>query len=154
MYKHPIAFLSVNNLTTARYAAAMMLDYIGFCFDPAQEKYITVEKAKEIMGWLSGVKFIGEFYSRPADEINAIAMELNLEMVLMYGDYSETDIGSIPFKKILTVSRPPGNYLLADEQILDAARNIFALPFYSHGEDETGLIDFSEITAQLNALEE
>jgi phosphoribosylanthranilate isomerase len=153
MYKHPIAFLSVNNLTTARYAAAMMVDYIGFCFDDAHEKFITVGRAKEIMGWVSGVKFIGEFYKKPADEILAIALELKLDMVLLYGNYTESDIDSIPFKRILTTSTPAGNYLLADEQILDADRNIFALPIYSANEDETGIIDFTDITDKLNALE-
>ena len=153
MYKHPIAFLSVNNLTAARYAAAMMVDYVGFCFDSNNERFITVGKAKEIMGWLSGVKFIGEFHNKPADEITAIALELNLDMVLLYGDYTDEEIASIPFKKILTHTLPPGNFLLADEQILDPGRNIFAIPFYSGKEDETGVIDFDDITEKLNALE-
>ena len=153
MYKHPIAFLSVNNLTTARYAAAMMVDYIGFCFDHENEKFITVGKAKEIMGWLSGVKFIGEFYNKPADEIIAIAMELKLDMVLLYSSYTEAELESIPFKKITTLPGAPGNYILAEDKIFDSNQNIFALPFYSGHEDETGLIDFREITDKLNALE-
>lgn len=102
MYKHPIAFLSVNNLTVARYAAAMMADYVGFCFDSSSDKYITVVKAKEIMGWLSGVKFIGEFYTKPADEITAIALELNLDKVMLYGEYSNLDMDTIPFEIIST----------------------------------------------------
>ncbi len=153
MYKHPIAFLSVNNLTVARYAAAMMVDYVGFCFDPANEKYITVAKAKEIMGWLSGVKFIGEFYVRPADEIMAIALELKLDLILLYGNYTAEDMESIPLKKITQGHTSYSDYVLGEEQIMDQEGDIFAVPFLSASEDETGMIDFEETTEKLSALE-
>lgn len=153
MYKHPIAFLSVNNLTVARYAAAMMADYVGFCFDSSSDKYITVVKAKEIMGWLSGVKFIGEFYTKPADEITAIALELNLDKVMLYGEYSNLDMDTIPFEIISTNLSDNAELHFSEEKIIDKDGKIFALPFYSPNEDETGMIDFGEITDQLNLLE-
>ncbi len=153
MYKHPIAFLSVNNLTVARYAAAMMADYIGFCFDSTSENFITVAKAKEIMGWLSGVKFIGEFHSKPMDEITAIALELNLDLVLLYGPYAVEDIESIPFEIITHTPNQSGKYYLEEGQIMDADGNIFIIPFYSANEDETGVVDFEEISEKLSALE-
>jgi phosphoribosylanthranilate isomerase len=153
MYKHPVAFLSVNNLTVARYAAAMMVDYVGFCLDNNREDTITVAKAKEIMGWLSGVKFIGEFYDRPADEITAIALELKLDLVLLYGEYSDEEIKSFPLPAISRSFKPFTTYIFHDEIITDKDGNIFAIPFYSEKEDETGVIDFGEITDKLNALE-
>lgn len=153
MYKHPIAFLSVNNLTVARYAAAMMADYVGFCFDSSSEKNITVAKAKEIMGWLSGVKFIGEFYSRPADEIAAIALELNLDKVLLYGTYSESDMQLIPFDIIATKIDPRVSFLIDEEKITGTDGTIFAIAFYSGNEDETGVINFDEITEKLEGME-
>ena len=153
MYKHPIAFLSVNNLTVARYAAAMMADYVGFVFDSTLENNITVAKAKEIIGWLSGVKFIGEFYNRPADEITAIALELQLDMVLLYGDYSAADAASIPFTKIFKSRHPLAMYFLEEDKIVDKDENVFAIPFYMEDEGETGVIDFGDITDKLNALE-
>ncbi len=46
------------------------------------------------MGWLSGVKFVGEFYNRPVDEILAIGLELKLDMVLLYGDYTQVELNA------------------------------------------------------------
>ncbi len=152
MYKHPIAFLSVNNLTVARYAAAMMADYIGFCFDSSNSKNITVAHAKEIMGWLSGVKFIGEFYQRPSDEIIAIAMELDLDFVLLYGQYTDAELESISFHKITIAVSPWSDYVLVNQQIIDSHGEIFAIPFYSSDEDDTGVIDFTDISEKLEAL--
>ncbi len=153
MYKHPIAFLSVNNLTVARYAAAMMVDYVGFCFDSNSEQFITVAKAKEIMGWLSGVKFIGEFNQKPTDEIMAIALELQLDAVLIQGNYTSEEIASIPFQKIGPSSIAGVDYLLEPNQILNQDGSIFALTFTTGGEDETGVMDFETLSEKLQELE-
>ena len=153
MYKHPIAFLSVSSLTVARYAAAMLVDYIGFCFDPQSPDFITVSAAKEIVGWLSGVKFIGEFHNKPVDEVNAIGNELNLDYVLLKGDYRDEELKSAQFKIISGSKSFNSEYYLDHDRIIDEAGNIFALLFYPGKEDETGVLDFEEITGKLNALE-
>lgn len=153
MYSSPVYFLSVNNLTVARYAAAMMVDYIGFCFDPGDEKFITVAKAREIMGWLSGVQYVGEFRHKPLDEVLAIALELNLPLVLLR-DAVITEIpDGLPFKTITVFPNETGTYCMKDDVITDANGNIMALAFDTGKEDETGVVDFSEVNEALEKLE-
>jgi hypothetical protein len=41
----------VNNLSDARYAAAVGIEYIGFCFDNSNPNYIAPIKAKEMIDW-------------------------------------------------------------------------------------------------------
>jgi phosphoribosylanthranilate isomerase len=151
MYRHCVYFRSVSSLTVARYAAAMNIDYIGFCFEPSDPKFITVAKAKEIMQWLSGVKFIGEFNGKPADEIAAIGLELGLDAVMLNADYSLKDLDTIPFLKI--TSGNSGDMKLDGDKILDKDGNIFALCFETGMEDQTGMLDFSMLTEELEKLE-
>jgi len=153
MYKHPIAFLHISNLTAARYAAAMMTDYIGFCLDQDKAAGITVAKAKEIKGWISGVKFIGEFYTRPVDEILAIALELELDAILLRGKYEEQELVDMPFKKITESIQPFAELHFDEEKISDKDGNIFAIIINTPLEGETGLIDFTDITEKLSTLE-
>ena len=153
MYSSPVFFLSVNNLTVARYAAAMMVDYIGFCFDPSDEKFITVAKAKEIMGWLSGVQFVGEFRNKPLDEVLAIALELNLPLVLLQDDVISSIPEGLPFKTITVFPNTAGDYHMKENVITGADGSIMAIAFHTGKEDETGVIDFSEITEALEKLE-
>lgn len=56
-----LKFSNISNLTAARFAAAAMADWIGFCFDDLSPDYKNALKAKEIVGWLTGPKYIGEF---------------------------------------------------------------------------------------------
>jgi phosphoribosylanthranilate isomerase len=151
MYKHPVYFESVNSLTVARYAAAMNIDFIGFCFEHDDSRYITVAKAKEIISWLSGVKFFGEFRGKPADEIVAIGLELNLDAVVLRGDYSRMQLDAIPFTRITTDDS--GDMKIKEDRIIDKDGKIFALCFETGPEDDTGIIDFSEVTEALEKLE-
>ncbi len=50
----------VTNLSDARYAAGMGVDYIGFNIDVCSDNFITASKFKEITNWISGVGIIGE----------------------------------------------------------------------------------------------
>lgn len=50
----------VTNLSDARYAAGMGVDYIGFNIDTGSDNYVTAQKFNEITNWISGVGIIGE----------------------------------------------------------------------------------------------
>jgi len=50
----------VTNLSDARYAAGMGVDYIGFNIDPSSENFVTAKTFEEITKWISGVGIIGE----------------------------------------------------------------------------------------------
>lgn len=61
----------VTNLSDARYAAGMGVDYIGFNINPDSEHFVTPETYNEITNWISGVGIIGEVgnsYPENSDE--------------------------------------------------------------------------------------
>lgn len=72
---------SVNNLSDARFAAAVGVSYIGFCFDPNSRSYIPPIKAKEIMDWITGSHLVAEFGNQTIEEINDICDLLKVDVV-------------------------------------------------------------------------
>ena len=72
---------NITNLSDARFAAAAGVTYIGFCFDPSNENYITPIKAKEIIDWVTGSSVVGEFGSQTLDEIRDISELLQVDVI-------------------------------------------------------------------------
>ena len=54
MLKISVIALSINNLTDARYYAALGVDWLGFNINPASDNYVTPDKLKEIIDWVEG----------------------------------------------------------------------------------------------------
>lgn len=72
---------NVTNLSDARYAAAVGIDYIGFCFDPSGHNYIAPIKAKEMIDWVTGSHIVAEFGDQSFNEINDISELLNVNVI-------------------------------------------------------------------------
>jgi phosphoribosylanthranilate isomerase len=51
----------VSNLSDARYCAGMGVDQLGANLQPDTPGYVSPEKFKEVMGWVSGIRWVGEF---------------------------------------------------------------------------------------------
>lgn len=60
----------VTNLSDARYAAGMGVDYIGFNINTSTTNYITPKVFKEIVNWISGVGVIGEIGKQTPDSVD------------------------------------------------------------------------------------
>lgn len=76
-----IKYSNVTNLSDARYAAAVGMNYIGFCFDATNPNYITPIKAKEISDWLTGSFIVAEFGDQPLNDINDISELLQVDVI-------------------------------------------------------------------------
>ncbi len=63
---------AVNNLSDARYCAGMGVDMLGFALEADNPDFITPEKYAEIIGWISGVQFVGEFEASNLEQIKTI----------------------------------------------------------------------------------
>lgn len=63
MLKTKVLLSSVTNLSDARYAAGMGVDYIGFSLNPDNPHFVTSEDVNTIGNWLSGVSLVGELDS-------------------------------------------------------------------------------------------
>ncbi|MDN5210646.1 N-(5'-phosphoribosyl)anthranilate isomerase [Fulvivirgaceae bacterium BMA12] len=59
----------VSNLSDARYCAGMGVDQLGFNVTPGHPNFVDIEKFNEIIGWVAGVEFVGEFDDQPLDYI-------------------------------------------------------------------------------------
>lgn len=60
MLKTKVILSHVTNLSDARYAAGMGVDFIGFSINPASKYFVTDKDVNTIRDWLSGVGIIGE----------------------------------------------------------------------------------------------
>lgn len=60
MLQTKVILSRVTNLSDARYASGMGVDYIGFSINPENSQYVTIEQAKTISDWLSGVSIIAD----------------------------------------------------------------------------------------------
>jgi len=81
MYPSKIKLSNINNLSDARFAAAVGIDYIGFCFDADDASYIPPVKAKEIFEWTSGINIVAEFGEQRIDEIKDISELLSVDFI-------------------------------------------------------------------------
>lgn len=76
-----IKISNVTNLSDARYAAAVGINYIGFCFDSESTNYIAPIKAKEMIDWITGSHIVAEFGNQSIDEIKDISELLNVDVI-------------------------------------------------------------------------
>ncbi|MGV3597996.1 MAG: hypothetical protein ACO1PI_09015 [Bacteroidota bacterium] len=73
---------SVNNLTDARFGAAMGVEWVGFCFDNKNPLYVSPVQAQAIIGWLSGPAAVAEFSpTQGLNEIEDIVRLLGFEWI-------------------------------------------------------------------------
>ncbi len=69
MLKTRIKSSQISNLTDARYFAAWGVEWLGFCFDPSSENYLSIQAMNAIKAWIEGPKIIGEFGLQSTEEI-------------------------------------------------------------------------------------
>lgn len=97
---------SVNNLSDARYAAAVGINYIGFNFDPASLGYVPPIKAKEMMDWLTGSNLVAEFGSQSLSEMSDICELLHVDGVEVNNNLTPDELLSLekPVIKKINIS--------------------------------------------------
>lgn len=75
---------SINDLTTARYFAAMNVDYLAYDYDFERSKTI-----KEISDWVEGPKTTIVLNNAiPQEEFDIMAHSLNPDFIIMHGSFS------------------------------------------------------------------
>ena len=152
MLKTRVKAGKVDNLTDARYFAAMGVDYLGFCCNTGTELYCAPSKIKEITEWVEGPVFVLEFDGwQHEDEIKTI-LDSGLGQALHVGAFStytanfgvpvfkdfmldalrETDFSGVDFP-VIRSDRPfssISNDTLMAIQAISATREVFLdLPF-------------------------
>ena len=91
MLKTKVILSNVTNLSDARYASGMGVDYISFNINPENDQYVTSEQVKMITEWLSGVSIIGNIENLKEynpDEYNTRFLQSNNRSIVEQADNS------------------------------------------------------------------
>ncbi len=78
MLKTRVILTDVTNLSDARYAVGMGVEYIGFNLDPQHQNYVTAQEAKAISSWLAGARTVIEI----GDNSQAPVQDYNPDVVI------------------------------------------------------------------------
>ncbi len=119
----------ITNLSDARYAAAVGIDYIGFNFSPNTVGYIAPIKAKEIIDWTTGSLVVAEFGEQSAVEIMEIAELLHVDIVEIENAILPDELLQIekPIIKKIDVSRYNENQLETELKSYNQVADAFLL---------------------------
>ncbi|MBK8668174.1 MAG: hypothetical protein IPN89_01420 [Saprospiraceae bacterium] len=103
MLKSKVKISKVNNLTDARYFAAMGVDYLGFCCNPGTEMFCAPSKIKEITEWVEGPGFVLEMDGWQNEEDIFGLLKTGLGQCLHFGAFSTytTTFGVPVFKDFI-----------------------------------------------------
>jgi len=77
----PVIISSVNNLSDARYAAGMGVEWIGFQIDENSERYVSPELFKAITSWVSGVQTVAEIVVLNPETLQRIQQEYQPDFI-------------------------------------------------------------------------
>ena len=90
----------VNNLTDARYFAAMGVDYLGFCCNTGTELYCSPSKIKEITDWVQGPTFVMELDGWQSEEEVKTVIDSGMAQAIHFGAFATyTESYTIPIFK-------------------------------------------------------
>lgn len=178
-YSCKVKFGAINNLTDARYAAAAYADWVGFCFDEKNARYIHPLKAKEIMDWLAGPQFVAELGEMPLSDARDILELLGIDAVqIRLGTHAAAYFEN-EYQVLLDITGihnhaagffPEGTILLSnaaaedaqmiditdlpEEEIIALAKNPpMAININGGDEAQPGIRDFDEVTEILALFE-
>ena len=145
MYRSKIKLSNITNLSDARFAAAVGIDYIGFCFDTNDLSYMPPIKAKEIFEWTSGTKIVAEFGEQGIGEIKDISELLSVDFIEMGNSIlpDELAVFKIPLIKKIDLDKFDNNTL--NKEIEAYKKTCYAFHLFSG----SGKVDFDEDTLKV-----
>ncbi len=104
MLRTTVLIRHVTNLSDARYCAGMGVEMLAFPLSGPEA--LTPESVRELAGWTSGVRLVGELdaTARPAAELNALAEACGLDYLLLTGEVSELTLADLTYPVIREVT--------------------------------------------------
>jgi len=73
MLSHSVYVGGINNLSDARYSAGMFVDQIGI---PVGGEFgLSESKINEMLGWLSGVRIVGQLHVKPEFDVTQLPFD-------------------------------------------------------------------------------
>jgi phosphoribosylanthranilate isomerase len=97
-----IKICGITNIEDARFAAASGADAIGFIFHAPSPRYVTPERAKEIIEKLPhGITKVGVFVNMDSEEVKKIIVLCGLDMVQLHGAESPAYCRQFPRAQVI-----------------------------------------------------
>lgn len=93
----------ITNLSDARYCAGMGVEMLGFNLQSEHPQHISAEAFKEISGWVSGVKMVGEVQELGTPEVEELLLKYRVDMLQLNSLYLIEELDELPLPIILKV---------------------------------------------------
>ena len=95
-----IKVCGTNDAVFAAEAVRLGVDYLGFIFEPSSPRYVTVEKASEIVSSLDAslrrrVRIVGVFVRETPDEITETMRRVGLDVVQLHRRATGEDVAAL-----------------------------------------------------------
>ncbi|MBR3956433.1 MAG: phosphoribosylanthranilate isomerase [Kiritimatiellae bacterium] len=95
-----IKVCGTNDAVFAAEAVRLGVDYLGFIFEPSSPRYVTVEKASEIVSSLDAslrrrVRLVGVFVRETPDEITETMRRTGLDVVQLHRRATKEDVAAL-----------------------------------------------------------
>ena len=91
-----IKICGTNDAVFAAEAVRLGVDYLGFIFEPSSPRYVTVEKAAEIVASLRRrVRLVGVFVRETPAEIIATMRRVGLDVVQLHRRATKEDVDAL-----------------------------------------------------------
>ena len=95
-----IKVCGINDAVFAAEASRLGVDYLGFIFEPSSPRYVTVEKASEIVSSLDAslrrrVRLVGVFVRETPAEIIATMRRVGLDVVQLHRRATGEDVAAL-----------------------------------------------------------
>ena len=91
-----IKVCGINDAVFAAEAARLGVDYLGFIFEPSSPRYVTVEKAAEIVASLRRrVRLVGVFVRETPAEITETMRRVGLDVVQLHRRATGEDVAAL-----------------------------------------------------------
>ncbi|MDN4164053.1 hypothetical protein QWY31_01000 [Cytophagales bacterium LB-30] len=78
----PVLLAEVKNLSDARYGAGMGVEMMSFTFERSQASQIELALFKDIVGWIAGVKLVGDFGNEALPYVEEMLAEIPFDYVI------------------------------------------------------------------------
>jgi phosphoribosylanthranilate isomerase len=104
MLKIPVIVGKVNNLSDARFCAAVGVEMIGYCCNKADDRFVTAEMINAMVGWTAGVDTLLEFGNQPESEILAAIENIKPQAIMLPTESITQAIRQLSIKVIALVT--------------------------------------------------
>lgn len=145
----PVILNSVNNLSDARYAAGMGVDFMGFQVEESGKRYVSLDLFKAITAWLSGIKTVTEVTVLTPSALTIIQEQYQPDFIQFESveGISQHDLAELPC--IQKIGVPAGQEVTI---LSNLAQYVFTEADYVLLElsDWTNWSDFQELIKEVN----